>query len=306
MIGIFGRGVLSSHFVSTPIVSDRGAVVFSRSPPNLLSSRTLMSWCPFSLGDIESSETLVALLKRNKITSAVIFSGISNPNTVQMDLGQACKVNLLNTVKLIDSLQKLDIFFVFISSVEVFNYVSSSVEIDEPCPKNYYGLIKAAVEKYIIDNGAPAAIVRTTWNIPSLPPEFLGQGRCPITLIYNSLISGASRWATDYVTNPVLALDTAKVIAKVISSSESGIFHSAGEVTYSRFELAQLVSQAMTTTQVVPESCLFQDLPLEITSRRSRVSVLSTAATRRRLGFEFSDIAPAIAEIICRLQKKYL
>ena len=305
MIGVFGSGILSQHFQQLYVGDVNEVVIFSRSRPENLRLGFMPMWERFSLSDVPSVETLISIIKRYKISSAVIFAGISNPNTIDSNLGEACKVNLIGTLRLIDALHGAGVFFVFVSSVEVFNSPGPNLESDSAAPKNYYGLLKSAVEGYVLELNSPAAIVRTTWNIPVIEmPSESGSGRCPITLIYGDLINGRSCWADDYVTNPVLAVDTARVVAKVIERRETGVFHSAGDVVYSRFELAELICSGMRSRQVQPRKCKFRDLPPGLTSRRSQSSILSTAKTRKTLNFQFSNILPKVIDIVCRLEKQ--
>ena len=82
----------------------------------------------------------------------------------------------------------------------------------------------------------------------------------------------------------------------------SGIFHSAGEAVFSRFELAQIIGNKAVKQKITPVSCSFDELPSTITGRRARVSVLDTSETVGKLNFEFSNIDQAVTQIVNRLE----
>jgi len=286
-IGLLGGGILSEHFRF--LCNEQNVVIksFGRRHDEFDFIWDLAR--PFH----QNSEVAIAAMEN--LDALVVFAGVSNPNVVESNPDYARKVNYVNTVELIRIANSLGIKVLFLSSVEVFDSPRPNREEDLPSPKNLYGELKARVEEELIISSAENIIVRTTWNIPDRKIWSSRSGRCPLEMMLTDIRLGTCKWASDYLTNPVSASDTARVIFAAIERNVGFIYHSAGDQVVSRYDLAISILQHSSLREIYePEECLFRDLPISIRNSRAKVSILETTKTKEKLGSSFTNLPSLI------------
>ena len=95
--------------------------------------------------------------------SAVILAGLTNISYIDSSRPEADRVNLTNTIELIQCLNNQDIPCLFVSSSCVFsNAAESRSEQDIRNPSTYYGDLKARVEDYVLNSHPQNSVVRLT------------------------------------------------------------------------------------------------------------------------------------------------
>ncbi len=96
--------------------------------------------------------------------SACIFLAIARLADCANDPAGSARINVTQTLRLIEWLVAQDIHVVFLSTNQVFDGMTSHVRADAPtCPVSEYGRQKAHVEATLrqhMDRGAPVAILR--------------------------------------------------------------------------------------------------------------------------------------------------
>ncbi|MFH1724564.1 MAG: SDR family oxidoreductase [Elusimicrobiota bacterium] len=179
-------------------------------------------------------------LMREARPDAVVLPA-SNPHVDHCEThpDETRRLNVDATLAVAHEARELGARFVFFSSDYVFDGgMDSYREEDEPRPLNEYGRQKLAVERELAGMGAGALVLRLSglfgWELR--PKNFvvrllkeLGQGR-------------RVRVASDQYYNPTYAQDVAAVLAELLESGASGVFHAAGSERFTRAGWARAVA----------------------------------------------------------------
>ncbi len=162
--------------------------------------------------------------------------------------------------------------FVHISTDYVFMGDASEPypESAEQDPINAYGRTKAAGEVEVLDSGADALIVRTSWLYGAHGPCF------PTTIVRIARDQGKVRVVDDQVGQPTWTMDLADLILRLIEAdAPAGVYHGTSSGQTSWFGFArEVVSSAGLPDVVTP--CDSATFPRP--ARRPSYSVLSHSA----------------------------
>jgi len=162
--------------------------------------------------------------------------------------------------------------FVHISTDYVFMGDASEPypESAERDPINAYGRTKAAGEVEVLDSGADALIVRTSWLYGAHGPCF------PTTIVRIARDQGKVRVVDDQVGQPTWTMDLADLILRLIEAdAPAGVYHGTSSGQTSWFGFArEVVSSAGLPDVVTP--CDSATFPRP--ARRPSYSVLSHSA----------------------------
>ncbi len=166
----------------------------------------------------------------------------------------AYRVNVEGTRKILRVCRNLPGLkkFVFISTDHVFGGEHGGYdENDLPRPKHVYGRTKFAAEQRVKDSGLPYLIIRPGLVIGSS----LQGNKGPRDFLFSRIRSGKpTHLFLDEWRAPLQAKDLAGRVLELALGPETGIFHVAGEKTYSRFELGRRLARAfgLPTDQIFP------------------------------------------------------
>lgn len=173
-------------------------------------------------------------LINKKFDSVIICAAITNILKCEESPTESKKINVINTIKLIDSALKNDSFVVFLSSNLVFDGAKSFYKhADITSPKTLYGQCKKLVEDHIKNNtNNNACILRLTKVISKNTPfikhweEQLSKG-IYINAYDNKFMSAVS------------IVSVISAIQVLINSKKSGIFQLGGREEISYYNFAQ-------------------------------------------------------------------
>jgi dTDP-4-dehydrorhamnose reductase len=159
----------------------------------------------------------------------------------------------------------------FVSTNEVFDGEKGTPydETDDTRPINEYGRSKLAGEQAVQAAGSAHYIVRTSW--------LYGPGRVsfPEKVLERARADGRLRLVTDETASPTWTVDLAQAIARVIATSEYGVYHLANAGACSRKEWGEeTLRQAGVTVPIEATTQAEFNLPY-------RKPVLSTLANNR-------------------------
>ena len=171
----------------------------------------------------------------------ILTAAMTNVDKCELEKELALKVNTAGTKNVIEACEKTDAKLVFLSTDFVFDgeKKASYTEKDMPNPLNYYGETKLLAEKEIKNSALDYLICRTavlyganstklnfiTWIIKSL------QEKNPISIV------------TNQINSPTYVENLAEIIWELIQNEASGIFHTAGDRAYNRYEMAVMCAK---------------------------------------------------------------
>ncbi len=172
----------------------------------------------------------------NDIVYGIICSYITSIDKCFSKREISHKINVENTIRLIDEFKRLDIVPVFLSSDYVYDgkrgYYDETIP---PCPITEYGCQKAEIEKYMQSNSSNGMVIRLSMTIGSDPGEshllsqwygWLEQGK-PIMCIEGQIFS------------PTYVNDVAYGIITACKENLKGLYNVTNNEFFSGEELAR-------------------------------------------------------------------
>jgi len=127
-------------------------------------------------------------------------------------------------------------------------------ETDEPNPINVYGQSKLAGEQLLVASGCRCCIIRVEWTYGLNGNNFITK------LIRNARDKKELKIVDDQIGSPTATEEAAKVILKLASLKQEGLFHFAAEGFVSRFEMAKFIFDKL-NLPVILRSCKTKDFP---------------------------------------------
>jgi dTDP-4-dehydrorhamnose reductase len=220
------------------------------------------------------------------VEAACIFMAVARLRDCASDPTATSRINVTQTLRLIDRLLARNIYVLFLSSNQVFDGEQPHVQADAPvCPVSEYGRQKAETETAVrgrIEKGAPIAILRLSKVLAPDPALLQNWSR--------SLLSGQSIQAfDDMVLAPVPVALAATAIRSLLVRRLAGIFQLSGprDVTY-REIASYLAKQLGVDPDLVKSvSAYSTDMPIGSTPRNT---TLDSAALRDKFGIVVPDI----------------
>jgi len=207
----------------------------------------------FLAADIENSEIPIDVtfyhvnitnpqdtLKKIEIISpdvVLLTAAMTNVDQNEVDKELATKINTEGPKNVLEACKKTDSKFVFMSTDFIFDGISKEGnynESDTPNPLSYYAKTKYHAEQVIINSEVEYTICRTAvlygWN---------KQKQNFITWIVNKLQQNEPiQIVTDQFNSPTFVKNLAQILIKLIEKDAKGIFHTAGDCTLNRYEMA--------------------------------------------------------------------
>lgn len=177
------------------------------------------------------------VLGLNDLSHVILSHGISNIEKCGMEPGASRRINVLNTIGLLNALKQVnrDIVPVFFSTSMIYTGNSEYPdESDEPAPLTQYGKQKYEIEQYIMGNFGKYIILRLTkvYDVKQ------GDGTI-FTSWLDSLRGNVTiRAASDIFISPVFADDVTRALCLLIENNHSGIYNLGGDYISSPYDLA--------------------------------------------------------------------
>lgn len=177
-----------------------------------------------------------SFFETNEQICGVICSAISKIDQCWINREQSYKINVINTIRLLNDFKRLGIRAVFLSSEQVYDgkrgYYDESIP---PSPVNEYGRQKAEIESYINSNLPRDIVLRLSMIIGDDPAEkhLLAQwyswvlDNKPITCIEGQVFS------------PTYVKDVAKGTIEALNKNLNGLYNLTNPEFFAREELAR-------------------------------------------------------------------
>jgi dTDP-4-dehydrorhamnose reductase len=179
-------------------------------------------------------------LKKIEIISPdviLLTAAMTNVDQNEVDKELATVINTEGPKNVLEACKKSDSKLVFMSTDFVFDGISKEGnynENDTPNPLSYYAKTKYKAEQAIINSEIDYTICRTAvlygWN--KKKQNF-------ITWIINKLQQNEPiQIVTDQLNSPTFVKNLAEILIKLIEKDAKGIYHTVGDCTLNRYEMA--------------------------------------------------------------------
>jgi dTDP-4-dehydrorhamnose reductase len=191
--------------------------------------------------DITSKADVERVFQQYQPTSVIHAAAMTQADICEQDQETAYRVNVVGTANLIQSAERFQTHFVFLSTDFVFDGETGPYsETDLPNPVNFYGQTKLASENLLQKSGLRWAIVRTVLVYGAAE----GLSRSNIILwVRESLIAGKTiQVVTDQIRTPTLVEDLAEACWLMSVKKTEGIFHVSGAEVLTPFQMAELTA----------------------------------------------------------------
>ena len=170
----------------------------------------------------------------DKFTHAVICASWTNMAKCEEDPGECHRLNVENTIQLIERLLANKVFVTFLSSTTVFDGQKSFyTPNDATAPVNNYGRSKADVESFLMKHSAGRAAVLRLTKLITNEASFLKNW-------INAASEGREILAfQDRLLSPVSLDSVVNALKRLIQSKAPGIFHIGGDKELSYYDFAK-------------------------------------------------------------------
>ncbi|MHA1274836.1 MAG: SDR family oxidoreductase [Promethearchaeota archaeon] len=229
--GFLGRTLIKCKN-KNPIINDKYSIIASS-----LNKKIFPQEIPFYNVDITNSKSVNKLFNKINPDIVILTAAMTNVDECEINKEKAILINYKGPVNVINAIKNSDIKLIFLSTDFIFDGKMKDglySEDDKPNPISHYGLTKYMAEQAIIESNIDFLICRTAvlygWDDYKL--NF-------ITWIINKLKNREKiRIVTTQRNSPTFVKNLAEIIYKLIEKNASGIYHTAGDGVYSRYEMA--------------------------------------------------------------------
>ena len=192
---------------------------------------------PFYLMDITNKDKSLEKIKKISPDIIILTAAMTNVDQCEIDIDSAKNINTAGPKNIIEACKAINSKLIFMSTDFVFDGKKMDGlynESDVPNSLSQYAKSKRDAELAIIDSQLDFLICRTAvlygWNKIKL--NF-------ITWILKKLEQNQQiSIVTNQINSPTFVRNLAKIILKLIEKRANGIYHTAGDCSLSRYEMA--------------------------------------------------------------------
>jgi len=170
----------------------------------------------------------------SEFDSVVICAGVTNHHKCEQEAEESERINVQNTIRLIDSCATQNCFIIFLSSISVFDGSHPFYNIDmEANPNSNYGRFKLAIELYISKNTHYSACILRLTRVITDKTSFINRWK-------QELIEGKEIVVfTNRYLSPVPLDTVVNSILLLIEKKLSGLYHIGGNQEISYYDYAR-------------------------------------------------------------------
>jgi dTDP-4-dehydrorhamnose reductase len=188
--------------------------------------------------DLTKKEEITSVLQTIKPDVVIHLGAITDVDLCEMEKEMAITVNTKATEILALESEKINAFFVYMSTDYVFDGKKGMKnEEDIPNPINFYGKSKLDGEIVLQKLTSPYVIIRISTPFGHHPKKV----SFPLWIKQNIELKKEIPVVIDQYTSPSFIPHISKMIIEIISKKNTGIFHLSGSSRISRYEFAKLI-----------------------------------------------------------------
>lgn len=229
-----GGGLLGSKLTS--IATYRGHETFSG-----YTEHEAQNGIPIKL-DITTNVRVKEEMKSLKPEVVVHAAALTNVDKCEENMDLAWKVNVEGTKNIVDSSERHNAFFIYISTDYIFSGKKGNYkETDKPNPINNYGITKLEAEELVKASTLNWCIARPSVIYGATPAA--GKINFALWVLTKLQKSEPLNIITDQWISPTLNTSLANMIMEIIENKITGIYHLAGATPMNRFNFAMLLAE---------------------------------------------------------------
>lgn len=239
---------------------------------------------------LDLEENPVSWVPPEGIKTAFFCAAQTSTIFCEQNMDTSRKINVVNTIKIIEKLSQKKIPVIFLSSNQVFDGVFPYPDETFPTsPKTVYGYQKLQVEEYLKNIPFKHSIVRVTKIIHPKYPLFNNwvsslKQEIPISPFYDSFFSPV---AIDYFVT---------VLLKLAEVKEGGTWHVSGNKDLSYYEAALIIAKTIGADPNLVKQGKAEDKIKDFYHTQS--TVLKCNRVESRFGIKPPEVGKIIEKIV--------
>lgn len=238
--------------------------------------------------DILNKDQLLSFIKSQTAETVINYAAFTNVDKAEEERGDknglVYKLNALAVKDLCEICHETNKHLIHYSTDYVFDGTKSAkpyIEEDKPNPVNWYGETKYLGEKFILESGIRAAIIRI--SMPFSSKYDLKQDI--VRFFLSELMLGKEIIAIDDQTvTPVLVDEAANALEKIIESQVTGIFHTVSSSSTTPFNLAKVIADKFGFDKNLITPIKFKDYNQTRLAKRLQYGWLSVEKFEKEFG----------------------
>lgn len=238
--------------------------------------------------DILNKDALFSFVESQAAKTVINYAAYTNVDKAEEERGDksglAYKLNVLAVKDLCEICRKINKHLIHYSTDYVFDGTKSAkpyTEEDKPNPVDWYGETKYLGEKFILESGVRATIIRI--SMPFSSKYDLKQDI--VRFFLSELILGKEIIAIDdQIVTPVLVDEAANALKKIIESCATGIFHTVSSSFTTPFDLARMIADKFGFDKNLVKPTKLKDYNKTRTAKRLRYGWLSVEKFEKKFG----------------------
>lgn len=244
--------------------------------------------------DIQSSDidSLLGKADKNAEKTALICIAEPNINRCYENFDEAYDKNVVKTKRLIYKLSQEGVQVIYFSSDNVFDGISGNYTEESPTnPINKYGLMKAEIEQYMLQNVPVSSILRIPKVVSVQKKE-----QNVFTEWLNQVSTGSIRCIKGNRISFVCIEDVYQACLIVAKKGMYGLYNVVGDKSYSRAELAGMLYEKMGVSNVDIQECGVEEFNFK-DNRPLNIS-MNNMKFKNETGYQFMSMDKVIQEFI--------
>jgi len=220
--------------------------------------------------DVRDPSAVMTAVASTKPDVVLHLAAATDVDRCEQDPDWAFHTNAIGTQNVALACQAFGATLVYISTAGVFwgDKPEPYTEFDAPRPANLYGQSKLAGEQIVASLLSRYYIVRASWMVGGGPLDkkfvgkivrLIGEGKQPLRVVND-------KWGS-----PTFAKDLLMGIHRLLPTGYYGLYHMANPGSGSRYEVAQVVRDALQRPDVAITPISSDEFPLPAPRARSEV-----------------------------------
>jgi len=225
------------------------------------------------------------ILKLRELTHIFFCDGVTNIDECKINRDSSYKINVTNTIKLLESFRHTCVVPIYLSTDMVYSGTQKEfTESDIPAPPTEYGKQKLEVENYITLQFSNYIILRMC--------KVYGIEKGDQTL-FTSWLDSLMRHKTvfsaaDIFISPIYVMDVVHTLDCLVTRKHYGIFNLGGHETATRYEFAKRLAEFFMLELTLIDKKSINEF--KFIEQRPLYSSLSSSKTLEATGIELTSL----------------
>lgn len=235
------NGLLGQHLIPLFVADERYEVIATGRGTNRLPQQQQQGYV-YEPVNLRNTASVQQLLEKHQPDAVIHAAAMTQVDDCERNKDACWDTNVAATRYLVQAAEKLNAFFLFLSTDFVFDGLEGPYREDDPVnPLSYYGASKVAAERMVKNSKLPWAIVRTVL-VYGIAAD--AQRNNIITWVKNNLQQGKKlKVVTDQWRTPTLVQDLALGCKLVVDKQAKGTYHISGNDMLTPYDMAVQTAQ---------------------------------------------------------------